>query len=140
MQRFQLLTEYGWGEIERHTVLMEIRDFANAADTVEGRRVLDDRCNPVEEVHVFTPKYFVHRDGEYADGDIYVNTCESHASQTWQWLSPDREASKDKLTPYLRIFCLRPDLKNQMMKHSNMLSTPLSEHLKTVSYPRDRCK
>jgi hypothetical protein len=38
------------GEIERRTVLMEIRNFANTPDAIEGRRVLDDRCNPVVQL------------------------------------------------------------------------------------------
>jgi len=37
---------------------------------------------PLEEDGAFTRKYVVHGDGEYADGDVHVNTCESHASTT----------------------------------------------------------
>jgi transposase-like protein len=58
----------------------------------------------------FTRKYVVHRDGEYADGDIHVNTCESRVSLTQRWLSPHRGLSKDRLTPYLRAFQLRREL------------------------------
>ena len=38
------------GEIECSTVLMEIRDLASTADTVEGRRIFDDRRNPVVQL------------------------------------------------------------------------------------------
>jgi hypothetical protein len=38
------------GEIERSTVLVEIGNFADTADTVEGRRFLDGRCNPLVQL------------------------------------------------------------------------------------------
>jgi len=43
-------------------------------------------------------------DREYVDGDVHVNTCESHASLARRWLSPHRSISKDRLTPYFRAF------------------------------------
>jgi len=49
-------------------------------------------------------------DGEYVDGDVHVNTCESHRSLVRSWLSPHRGVSKDKLTPYLRAFQLRREV------------------------------
>jgi transposase-like protein len=39
-------------------------------------------------------EYVVHHDGEYADDDVHVNTCESHASLVRRWLSPHRDISK----------------------------------------------
>jgi transposase-like protein len=76
---------------------------------------------PLEEDDAFTRKYVVHSDGEYADGDIHVNNCESHASLTRRWLFPHRGVSKDKLTPYLRAFQLRCELYrkpgDQALKH-----------------------
>ena len=72
----------------------------------DGFRAYD----PLEEDNAFTRKYVVHSDGEYADGDVHVNTCESHASLTRRWLSPHQGVSKDKLTPYLRAFQLRREL------------------------------
>jgi transposase-like protein len=65
---------------------------------------------PLEDDDAFTREYVVHGDGEYADGDVHVNGCESHASLTRRWLSPHRGISKDKLTPYLRAFQLRYEL------------------------------
>jgi len=56
---------------------------------------------PLDEDDAFTREYVVHGDGEYVDGDVHVNTCESHASLTRRWLSPHRGVSKDRLTPYL---------------------------------------
>ncbi len=58
----------------------------------------------------FTREYVVHGDGEYVDGDVHVNTCESHGSLVRSWLSPHRGVSKDKLTPYLRVFQLRNEV------------------------------
>jgi len=55
-------------------------------------------------------EYVVHGDGEYADGEVHVNSCESHTSLARRWLSPHRGLSKDKLTPYLRAFQLRREL------------------------------
>jgi transposase-like protein len=46
------------------------------------------------------PQYVIHCNGEYADAEIHVNSCETHVSLTRRWLSPHRGVSKDKLTPY----------------------------------------
>jgi len=35
---------------------------------------------PLEDDERFDRQYVVHSDGEYADGEVHVNTCESHAS------------------------------------------------------------
>ncbi len=61
---------------------------------------------PLEEDDAFDREYVVHGDGEYVDGDVHVNTCESHGSLVRSWLSPYRGVSKDKLTLYLRAFQL----------------------------------
>jgi len=65
---------------------------------------------PLEADDAFDREYVVHGDGEYADDEVHVNTCESHASLTRRWLSPHRGISKDKLTQYLRAFQLRREL------------------------------
>ena len=65
---------------------------------------------PLEEDDAFTREYVVHGDGEYVDGDVHVNTCESHASLARRWLSPHRGVSKDRLTPYIRAFQLRREV------------------------------
>ncbi|WP_273835893.1 transposase, partial [Halococcus sp. PRR34] len=62
---------------------------------------------PLEDDAAFDREYVVHGDGEYADGDVHVNTCESHGSLLRPWLSPHRGVSKDKVTPYVRAFQLR---------------------------------
>ena len=65
---------------------------------------------PLKEDDAFTREYVVHGDGEYVDGDVHVNTCESHGSLVRSWLSPHRGVSKDKLTPYLKAFQLRREV------------------------------
>jgi len=40
----------------------------------DGFRAYD----PLDEDDAFTREYVVHGDGEYVDGDVHVNTCESH--------------------------------------------------------------
>ena len=94
---------------------------AKAADESTIRLLLTDRkeesltvytdgfraYEPLDEDDAFDREYVVHGDGEYADEEVHVNTCESHASLTRRWLSPHRGVSKDKLTPYLRAFQLR---------------------------------
>jgi transposase len=70
----------------------------------------------------FDRQYVVHGEGEYADGDVHVNTCESHASLARRWLSPHRGVSKDKLTPYLRALQLRKRVRRK----------PGDEALKTI--------
>ncbi|SEP23082.1 Transposase and inactivated derivatives [Halogranum amylolyticum] len=72
----------------------------------DGFRAYD----PLEDDEEFDREYVVHGDGEYVDGDVHVNTCESHASLARRWLSPHRGVSKDKLTQYLRAFQLRSEL------------------------------
>ena len=62
---------------------------------------------PLDEDDAFDREYVVHGDGEYADGDVHVYTCESHGSLARSWLSPYRGVSKDELTPCLRAFQLR---------------------------------
>ncbi|MBB6644704.1 IS1595 family transposase [Halobellus ruber] len=64
----------------------------------DGFRAYD----PLDEDDTFTREYVVH-----GDGDVHVNTCESHGSLARSWLSPHRGISEDKLTPYLRVFQLR---------------------------------
>ena len=97
---------------------------AKAADESTVRLLLADRhqesltvytdgfraYEPLEEDDAFTREYVVHGDGEYVDGDVHVNTCESHGSLVRSWLSPHRGISKDKLTPYLRAFQLRREV------------------------------
>ena len=46
----ELCVVVGERELKRRTVLMEIGDLANTADAVEGRRVLDDRRDPVVQL------------------------------------------------------------------------------------------
>jgi transposase-like protein len=94
---------------------------AKAADESTIRLLLADRqqesitvytdgfraYNPLDKDDAFDREYVVHSEGEYVDGDVHVNTCESYASLTRRWLSPHRGISKDRLTPYLRAFQLR---------------------------------
>ncbi len=42
----------------------------------DGFRAYD----PLDWDDAFTREYVVHGDGEYVDGDVYVNTCESQGS------------------------------------------------------------
>ena len=72
----------------------------------DGFRVYES----LEDDDTFDREYVVHSDGEYVDGAVHVNTCESHGSLLRPWLSPHRGVSKDKLTPYLRAFQLRREL------------------------------
>jgi transposase len=108
-----IVTDRGTGETSVHP--------AKAADESTIRLLLDDRqqesltvytdgfraYEPLDEDDTFDRQYVVHGEGEYADGDVHVNTCESHASLARRWLSPHRGVSKDKLTPYLRALQLR---------------------------------
>ena len=93
---------------DESTVRLLLADHEEESLTVytDGFRAYD----PLEDDDKFTREYVVHGDGEYADGDVHVNTCESHASLARRWLSPHRGISKDKLTQYLRAFQLRSEL------------------------------
>jgi transposase len=90
------------------TIRLLVADRHQESLTVytDGFRAYD----PLDEDDAFTREYVVHGDGEYVDGDVHVNTCESHASLTRRWLSPHRGVSKDRLTPYLRAFQLRREV------------------------------
>ncbi|WEL24883.1 IS1595 family transposase [Haloferax volcanii] len=93
---------------DESTVRLLLADHEEESLTVytDGFRAYD----PLEDDDKFTREYVVHGDGEYANGDVHVNTCESHASLARRWLSPHRGVSKDKLTQYLRAFQLRSEL------------------------------
>jgi transposase-like protein len=79
----------------------------------ESLTVYTDRFrayDPLEDDNAFNREFVVHGDGEYADSEVHVNGCESHASLARRWLSPHGGVSKGKLTPYLRAFQLRCEL------------------------------
>ena len=76
----------------------------------------------LEKDDAFTPEYVVRGDREDVDGDVHVNTCESHASLARRWRSPHRGTSKDKLTSYFQAFQLRCEVFRQ----------PDTEALKTI--------
>jgi hypothetical protein len=66
------------------------------------------RCEQLERRrHQIQAEFVVHGDGDYADGDVHMNICESCASLARRWLSPHRGISKDKLRPYPRVLRLR---------------------------------
>ncbi len=69
----------------------------------DGFRAYD----PLEKDEKYQREAVIHSEGEYVDGNVHVNTCESHASLARRWLSPHRGISKNKLTAYLRLFQLR---------------------------------
>jgi transposase len=123
-----ILADRGTGETYVHP--------AKAAGESTIRLLLDNRkeesltvytdgfraYEPLDEDDAFDRQYVVHGEGEYADGDVHVNTCESHASLARRWLSPHRGVSKDKLTPYLRALQLRKRVRRK----------PGDEALKTI--------
>ncbi|ELZ68826.1 ISH4-type transposase, partial [Haloferax prahovense DSM 18310] len=63
---------------DESTVRLLLGDHEEESLTVytDGFRAYD----PLEDDDEFHREYVVHGDGEYADGDVHVNTCESHAS------------------------------------------------------------
>jgi transposase-like protein len=69
----------------------------------DGFRAYD----PLEDDENYQREPVIHSEGEYVDGDVHVNTCESRASLVRRGLSPHRGVSKDKLTLYLRAVQLR---------------------------------
>jgi len=97
---------------------------AKAADESTIRLLLADRnqesltvytdgfraYEPLESDDAFDREYVVHSEGEYADDEVHINTCESYASLVRRWLSPHQGISKDKLIQYLRAFQLRREL------------------------------
>ena len=105
---------------EESTVRLLLADHNQESLTVytDGFRAYD----PLEDDDTFEREYVVHGEGEYADGEVHINGCESHASLTRRWLSSHRGISKDKLTPYLRAFQLRRELYrkpgDQALKHA----------------------
>ena len=109
---------------EESTVRLLLADHNEESLTVytDGFRAYD----PLEDDEEFNREYVVHGDGEYADGEIHINTCESHASLARRWLSPHRGISKDRLTPYFRAFQLRQrSVANQVRKRSKPSFKPL---------------
>jgi len=74
------------------------------------------------EDDIFDRQYVVRGEVEYADGEVHVNTCESHVSLARRWVSPHRGVSKDKFISYVRAARLR-----QHVRHK-----PGDETLKTI--------
>jgi transposase len=123
-----ILADRGTGETYVHP--------AKAADESTIRLLLEDRkeesltvytdgfraYEPPDGDEAFDRQYVVHGEGEYADGDVHVNTCGSHASLARRWLSPHRGVSRDKLTLYLRALQLRKRVRRK----------PGDEALKTI--------
>ncbi len=93
---------------DESTIRLLLADRQQESLTVytDGFRAYD----PLDEDDAFTREYVVHGDGEYVDGDVHVNICESHASLARRWLSPHRGVSKDRLTPYLRALQIRREI------------------------------
>ena len=121
-----ILADRGTGETYVHpaagesTIRLLLDDHKEESLTVytDGFRAYE----PLDEDDAFDRQYVVHGEGEYADGDVHVNTCESHASLARRWLSPHQGVSKDKLTPYLRALQLRKRVRRK----------PGDEALKTI--------
>jgi transposase-like protein len=92
--------------------------------------------DPLEEDDSFEREYVIHGDGEYVDGEVHVNTCESHGSLLRPWLSPHRGVSKDKVTPYIRAFQLRQRVYRKPRREAprTILETALDSP--TITYPR----
>jgi transposase-like protein len=71
---------------DESTVRLLLSDHKQESLTVytDGFRAYD----PLEDDNEFDREYVVHGDGEYADGGVHVNGCESNVSLTRRWLSP----------------------------------------------------
>ena len=111
-----ILVDRGTGQ--RYVIPAKSADESTVRLLLAGReeeslRVYTDgfrAYDPLDDDERFHRESVIHGDGEYADGDVHVNSCESHGSLLRPWLSPHRGISKDKLTPYLRAFQLRRQL------------------------------
>jgi transposase len=90
---------------EESTIRLLLGDRQKESLTVytDGFRAYE----PLDGDDAFDRQYVVHSEAEYADGDVHVNTCESHASLARRWFSSHRGVSKGKLTSYLRALQLR---------------------------------
>ena len=136
--RFSGLIRASANHSAKSTIRLLLADRQQESITVhtDGFRAYE----PLAEDDGFTREYVVHGDGEYADKEVHVNTCESYASLTRRWLSPHRGISTDKLTQYLRAFQLRRKLYRKPGEmHSNTLSKQLSE-INNVLRKSDRGK
>ena len=73
---------------DESTVRLLLDDHEEESLTVytDGFRAYE----PLEDDDNYNREYVVHGDGEYVDGDVHVNGCESHASLARRWLSPHR--------------------------------------------------
>ena len=87
-------------------LLLAARQQESLTIYTDGFRAYD----PFEEDDTFERESVIYGDGDYVDGELHVNTCESHGSLLRPWLSPHRGVSKDKLTQHLRAFQLRREL------------------------------
>ena len=84
-------------------LLLAVREKEPLLVYTGGFRAYD----PLDDDERFHRESVIHANNEYVDGDVHVNTCESHDRTSDPWLSPHRGVSKNKLTHYLRTFQLR---------------------------------
>ena len=78
---------------DESTIRLLFADHDEESLTVytDGFRAYD----PIEERRCIHPKYVVHGDGEYADGDIHVNSCkEPRVADATVVLSPPRSVER----------------------------------------------
>ena len=63
---------------DESTVRLLLADHDEESLTVytDGFRAYD----PLEDEDSFTREYVIYGDGEYANGEVHINDCESHAS------------------------------------------------------------
>ena len=71
-------------------LLLENHDQESLTVYTDGFRAYE----PLEDDDEFTREFVVHGDGEYADGEVHVNTCESHASRATRGSRPTEESPK----------------------------------------------
>jgi transposase-like protein len=114
-----IIADRGTGEMSVHPAKSADKSTVRlllAAAKQESVTVYTDGLRayePLDSDNAFDRQYVVHGEGEYADGDVHVNTCESRASLARRWLSPHRDVSKDKFMPYLRGLQLRQHIRRK---------------------------
>jgi len=90
----------------------------------------------LKEDDEFDREYVVHGDSKYTDGEVHVNTRESHCRVSDARLSPHRSISKDKLAEYLRALQLHRELYQKPKTRGTQTRCPSNSLKSTMCYAR----
>ena len=107
-------------------LLLATREKEPLTVYTDGFRAYD----PLDDDERFHRESVIHADNEYVDGEVHVNTCESHGSLLRPWLPPHRASQKTSSHSICERFSSAESYSTSLVeKHSSTLFEPLSDRV-----------